>query len=584
MLETVMNNEVNFEKLRFNGVSDAGVDFISRMLKHDPLARATAAQCLQHPWITQMAGNKAHKTKVDDTSSLGVIREDEDDFEPSQLSKLSLTEKPAEAEIVDSDMEYESDVDELADTRLAKRLKFSNEANRGTQRVLSGQNVAYPSLPSAHVGSALSPPTNRLFGEIGSSALRSSGVLGHNARAALEMPSQRSRDKSTSPIHSILKDQQVSSDELAQHPLQYPHTSPETSLFTTAAPSLLGAEAMVRQLNMASTVSAPSPDGIAMPQTTLFSESTGSSSKRSSQVIHPTDESTPKRGKLDLADASSQRSQPGDSSESHRSHGTQTTSRALSEPSALATAAENSSGGDKGKGKEGSMGNSADAKEEADFDLLASVGPAFAPARECWGVLTPVSGSIVNTTIKLEQRMTCFGRATNSHVKYLDNMDTRVPKNALDIIFWRPGFDELAKSGVYWEDVDGLFALAHTRTSIYIKVNGVKLTRGEDCWIYGRLHTGDTITIFGPERGREEGRAAEFLSFRCEFFFGASARPREEPFRLERSYIKWELSQQKKAQQAAAQAQGQANTGAGAQAIGGANQTPAVPTAPATGH
>ena len=55
MLETIMTNEVDFGKLRTAGVSNEGIDFVSAMLKRDPLARATEAQCLQHPWLAQMA-------------------------------------------------------------------------------------------------------------------------------------------------------------------------------------------------------------------------------------------------------------------------------------------------------------------------------------------------------------------------------------------------------------------------------------------------------------------------------------------------------------------------------------------------
>lgn len=549
MLHTIMNNEVDFGKLRSSGVSHEGIDFVSGMLKHDPLARTTEVECLQHPWIARMAGSKSDVLDVKDTKLLGATEEDEVELDPSQLSQLSLNGNTRADEIGDSDMEYDTDIDEIADMRQSKRVKPNNE------------DIAYRSLPGVHVGSAPkhAPGRNRLFGEIGASALRSSAVLGYDARAALEMPHQGSGDGSASPTHSLMNEQQVTDDGLAQH--KHPLS---TSFFTAFAPSLLGTEALVGQLNMASSKAAetvPAPDRtVTMPKTTNPSpESAASSFKRSSQVFESTDESTPKRAKLNRHDATSKRSQRGASSASsanHRSDGspmTNTRDQALSEPpSAQTTAAEPiSSESSRGKQKERSRRsrksgaeststarehrhatNDANAKPAPASTAPESAGEAATATRNPGrGRLVPVPGSVWNTTITLEERYTYFGRDPDSTFWYERNMDVRVPKNAMDIVWGRSGLDALIAAGTDWTEVEDLWALVHTRTSVYIQINGVKLTRGKDCVNYGRLHTGDVITIFGPKEGEAaEGIAAEFLKFRCEFTDGPSSKPRETPF------------------------------------------------------
>lgn len=552
MLDTVMNNDVDFSKLQSAGVSDDGIDFVSRMLKHDPLARATEVECLQHPWIVRTADSKPNYLRMEGTASLGVIEEDQVD--PSRLSQLSLTENPRAVEIADSIMEYDTDVDELTDTRRSKRFRPNKDANRGIQ----GEDIAYPSLPGVQVGAIRSPSNhpqtiNRLFGEIGASALRNPEFLSYDARAALDVRYRGSRDG--------WKERHITSDGLANQASLYSQNS---------APSLLGAEAMVGQLNMASLESAAStvssPDSIAsIAKTAPLPASAVVSTKRTSQVFPSADESTPKRAKPNRPDAPSQRSQPGGSSTDYGLYGSQkpsTHDQALQEPTAQATAAKTSIADDRGERKEHSKSSKASARTSGlpaissaqppqdstyvndhvnDKSVSASVPheaadeASYTASSRCLGVLTSLPGSVCNIMMKLEDRFTFFGRDPASHVRYEDKMDTRVPKNALDVIWWRPGIEAMLADGMDWRDVEGLIAIVHTRTSLYIRVNGVRLTRGKNRWHFGRLHTGDVITIFGPEEGEvAEGKEREFLKFRCEFFAGPSARPREEPFIVEK--------------------------------------------------
>lgn len=126
MLETIMTNEVDFGKLRTAGVSYEGIDFVSAMLKRDPLARATDAQCLQHPWLAQMAVSELHNPEtVNATSPSPAAVENQDEFQSSQLSQLSLIKTSKVSEIADSDAE--TDLDDIADTHQPKRLKYNHD-------------------------------------------------------------------------------------------------------------------------------------------------------------------------------------------------------------------------------------------------------------------------------------------------------------------------------------------------------------------------------------------------------------------------------------------------------------------------
>ncbi|MCJ1466193.1 hypothetical protein MMC07_004812 [Pseudocyphellaria aurata] len=593
MLHKVMTSPIDFGKMRTSGASDMCVDFVSKMLKHDPLARATEVECLQHPWLASQRPGSKPKYPMNGTTELDAIEEDEgklpieedqDELDPSQLSQLSLTENHGKV-IVDSDLDYETDVDELADTRQSKRFKASNEGSRGVQRVPSGQDIAYPTLPAVQ-SSAIHPGRNRLFGEIGSSALRSSGDLSHDARTALEMPYQGSHDGSVSPAHSpTMKERHVTGDELAQHPAQFTQSISD-SFFTRAAPSLLGAEAMVGNLDMGSSefgASVPFIDSVAnMPEMPKLSETTVSSSKSPRLASHSTHESVSKRTKTTRLDAPKQiqpgesstkhrskrtkttrpdgpkQTQPGESSTNHQSHGSQTTGaldQALPEPSAPATGAERASNeSDRGEGNTQPPQDSAKSAGKAEFTVP---NPPL-------GVLTTLPGSIVDMTIKLDNRHTYFGRDPSCSYRFADKMELRVPKNAIDIVWWCPGLEAMIASGKNWMEVEGLVPLIHTRTSLHIRVNGVKLMKGKDCWTYGRLHTGDVVSVFGPAEGKSvEGKAGEFLKFRCEIFVGPNARPRDEPFVIEKEVAKYRQSESRHQTQNQSDGQGGQGNAAG---------------------
>jgi len=464
----------------------------------------------------------------------------------------------------------------------------------------------------------------RLFGEIGSSALRSSGVFGQDAHAAVDTPMEGSHDDSVSASDTSAMgystESRVTSDEIAQHSLQYPQVLPGP------APSLLGTEALVDQMNMASPESGPSAPSVdskpASPRTPRSRELSPSTSaiagsKRSSQEIQVNPIHTPsKRAKSHRSATPSQLHHQIDDAPSQH-HTSQASGRdpavnhqhqvhaSLAKSTTHTTAAgqgtsehEGQQSGDAGKA-ESKANTSSTGKDPVQQDTVipgshavtqrndnSSSGtnsaststvqdtpapaPSFPLPAPVLGRLNTVPGSVIETThFNLTTRITYYGRyeekkRTNlkegeydppftSYV-YPHNMDNRVPKNALDIVFWRPRIEDDDKKGIDWIAKDDFWALVMTRTSSCVWVNGVKLTRGNGQLNYGKLYTGDVITIFEPKAGQpaSQSRAAEYLKFECEFFAGLSKarRPEGHAFTIETEVARHQENQARRSREA----------------------------------
>lgn len=580
MLEIVMTSPLDRGRLKNAGVSIDGIDFVSKMLVVDPAGRSTEAELLKHKWLTKTGPVNMDDVQMEGgASALDSIGEGGSDLD---ASRLSLAENPLDHEIDDSEDDLTTEVDEIQGGRGSKRFKIGSPRRGGGP---STDDISYPQLPgepSESIYSEVAPPpiitTGRLFGEIGASALRSSGVLGYDAHAALEMPLEGSRDESFNISASWIDNARMISDQGPFSAARSAEARPGP-ISMGAAPSLFGAEALVGQLHMtslASSGSAPSSESIL--------ESRHRTSNRRDASVVP----------AGLVPGSRVSSQAPTSVPDHTKHQTKKLSifetlSNLNEPKGASTDADNRIvGADSGKptgprslvlataaagettaanggatevgvssieetnthaqettsqshhaghdaDDEGtSVSDGSHVSERLARDATSPLSFPKPPPR--FGTLTALPGSMCNTTIRLEQRITYYGRDPSSHVQHPNVKERRIPKNALDIIFWRPGIEAMIESGKDWSTLEGLYAIAHTRTNKNIKVNGVKLTKGEGCWNYGRLHTGDVITIFGPTEGEGEqtdgkAGAAEFLKFRCEFFLGLSAqqRPADQP-------------------------------------------------------
>lgn len=669
MLWSVMTEPVNWERLQQAGVSDCGINFLKGILVTDPTYRARDADILVHPWIhgvtqardtqtapTQADASQTHTTQVGNAVDKNLIRNDGDEQE-LDASQLSLVDKAHHQESEDS-------ANDGGEPRQSKRFRWETQGwqppspfnEDGTLREAddwAGEPLPWGDDYTAWMlaqreqeqqqQGAVPNPTgpNRLFGEISQSALRSSGVMDRvTAHAALGVSlggvsesslnelgveEMDSRPDFTSVDAASYTDatSHVTNDGTAQHQLQYPQALPGPA-FAVAAPSLLGTENLVGQLNMASPeseVSGPSADSRpASPKTPtsrdLSPALTGT--KRSSQIFNsPGNETTPKRNKTGNPDSShhSLRQSVRQSSQ-HPSHATKSHAGDTSAKSHGGGSAVKSQAGeaaDKGKfqktrvmsllvsessntrqdqpeddgqrskspnplprtaissqgSRQSDAANTITVTEAARFPISSSdnVPRSIVPLIPIlFGTLTPTAGSIEAPIIHITTRSTSYGRFPGCNFTQ-DLKDERVPKNALDFVMWYPGIEtDLAAGDNSWPTNPNLSCMVLTRTSRYVKVNNIRLVNGRDCWIYGLLRTGDIITIFEPLEGTrpksKEDRA--YLRYKCEFFVGKSREVREEgsddAFRVEMETEKYALDVRRNMEARESNGQGLATT------------------------
>ena len=177
--------------------------------------------------------------------------------------------------------------------------------------------------------------------------------------------------------------------------------------------------------------------------------------------------------------------------------------------------------------------NSSNSSEQPVHQASPPDDSSFVRPPPIFGKLTTLPHSVITTTIKLSQRLTYYGRGENCTVFYPNHMDIRVPRNAFDITFWRPGLERDLAKGHDWTKDGSIQAIISTRTTRWIMVNGIKVTRGADCWQFGRLYTGDVITVFDD---KADGKpSTDFFKLECNFNIGLSKakRPDGEPFVVE---------------------------------------------------
>ena len=642
MLRTIMENPLDIAPLRQSGISRLGISFLEQMLRVDPTERLNAAECLRNPWIRDIA-DVALIAMDDEVPPQGLADIREEEEEDIDASQLSLNDMPSNAQPHISDFDGNiPEADEIGTERRSKRIRtlddyleeryedHASQQNRRDNNYLEPQRshlggFAYPPLSIIDRINAVQvtqAPPNRLFGEIGSSDLQSSGVLSHGAHAALQIVSPGNNCGEGS--YDEDEASEASSDLVHQDNLQYPTpiAPPYLRRPIGSALSLLGAEAQIGHLNMASPESGISTP--ATPQSRQISPDSSSitGSKRSNRAVEAGgEETTPKRlritaprqltpkmatywyddndpsthnleyaprasGRDFIGELATRRSNSHTSSlsenkprsrdyEESRRHSSASENQVLTDEfpmnhklmttvhlkdhlastttgrhglveSVRSKAAKDNAAPSK------SVASACDSAAEAFNTAASSLNTAsfdknlhtnsgtttaenFVRPLPRAGRLVTVEGSIISTSLNLDQRITSWGRdpASNTYV-YPNSMDTRVPKAALDIIFWRSGIERELEYGADFRKMPDVCALIQTRCSKSIKINDVHLTRAKgDGWTYGVLRQGDIITIFdGP---------AGFLKFRCEFYIGLSKEERAlgEVFMVEKEVDKF---------------------------------------------
>ncbi|KAK2796197.1 hypothetical protein FQN52_000175 [Onygenales sp. PD_12] len=568
MLRTIMTTDADFDLLRDADVSEDGVGFVSKLLNRDPKARPKEPECLHHPWIVDFP-DLVDYTNLDGPeipeidTALDAVGEVDEDEEALDASGIDLNDRIDEN--WDEELDDEEDQQETPTDQNVKRQRTMHDPDEPDNQVIMAQppvEITYPSLPdldsysfgpSIHIQGA--PPPPPLFGEITPAALRSSGAFDHHIAQPQNIRSFQNQyqsgdanDYQSSGIDSS------SSWSSMDHPIQTEYQQLPASLERgSSAPSLMGAESLVGQLHM------ESPDGRSPisttpnsnnPTTPEASDGHPSSSQRDGPKIgsqhggkNPSDQNADAQKSIGgqqsshltpAHPSSTSRNEVKGNSISHASV-PDATPRAINPNLALelATTIDERTGEEvsRADGPEGDSEND-DADPSVNEDLhpsQASPGAINTKASLAtpmpFGILTTLPGSIADVSIQLESRMTSWGRGPRATIRYSNPMDDRVPAYALELTFWAPSIESRIAAGEDWTKIPNVMTILSTKASNCIWVNDVELrkeARSKDARLFGKLYTGDIITVY---RDREK-----YLRFRCEFYHGESAqqRPLEE--------------------------------------------------------
>ncbi|KAJ5917167.1 hypothetical protein N7466_010721 [Penicillium verhagenii] len=517
MLRSIMTTELDLSILRNGGISEDGVDFVANLLNRDPFARPTEKECFQHPWIVDVLDVDQYEDDdilPDPHEGLSVIGEAEEELDASQLS------------IHDESAYTHAAGDEEANSSeaLAKKPRIEHIP----------AEIRYPSLPqieSFQDSQVIAEhQARRLFGEVTSSALQSSHALGHTSAW------------DDSDVKNFVSSGESMSDECSVSSVISLPANP----FGGTAPSLMGAENLVGRLNMNSSHPLLHPqigpvNDIPTPQNNPGKPkdltTVDSLSPERAKSPHPSAQDlTPRAPKLnfsrdiefDLPETASEQSSDTSARPSRRgsAHPPDITSREDFDIE-LMTTLDAQTG-------QAVLDRQLNSEIEASEPIVHQPDPLSVPTSipvaeftkppKILGRLKSVPGSIFDVNIRLENRMTSWGRGPAATIRHEDRMDTRIAAYALEITFWAPGIEVKIAEGKDWQQVPGVRALLSTKTRKCIWVNGTELRRGTSTdgglegLHFGEIYSGDIITIY-----RQKG---EFLDLRCEFYHGESAQQR----------------------------------------------------------
>ncbi|KAH7068469.1 hypothetical protein FB567DRAFT_565194 [Paraphoma chrysanthemicola] len=459
MYNNIMATPLDPTPLRTIGISEPCIDLLTRMLQTDPALRPTDRDCLNHPWLKQGIVLPA------DPTLQSIVEEDESEDAEQQLSQLQIG-----AEIPESDEEEDifSD-DEMMAMMAPKRVRPDPLYPRN--QIRGHDSSASPSLGFRIMPAAARP---RLFGEIGQSALQSSGILSARANSALpQEESVRRTAGGTSPAsgHAVGGAEPNVSRVVAQL---------DGGL---SSPSLLGAESMVRDLNMESPHSpvsrAQSPFMPATP--------------RQSQVSEPTPRARPAGPdrQISLPLTASYYYDPADPS----THNLEYASRRNAEAGAPAYEDTRRESDTSGHSEFSTTAGAVPSPLAAELSVPAAE-PDFKPPLRRLGKLIATTDSINRTS---------WGRHGKNTVIYENTRDIRIPKTAFATV------EEMSQQGEDWMSLPDLKAGICTFASNGIMVNGKHLRMKDE---KGRA-------LYG-----HHPQATEGLKFKCEFYLGACKEPR----------------------------------------------------------
>jgi serine/threonine protein kinase len=60
----ILKGKLEFDKMKWKGISDHAKEFISRLLEFDPEKRPNAQECLKMKWVRRFSKNKECGTNI----------------------------------------------------------------------------------------------------------------------------------------------------------------------------------------------------------------------------------------------------------------------------------------------------------------------------------------------------------------------------------------------------------------------------------------------------------------------------------------------------------------------------------------
>lgn len=513
MLRSIMESEADFDVLRHAGVSESGINFVAQLLNRDPFCRPTEKECFQHPWISEVPDVDEYPDDdilPEPHEGLSVIGEAEEELDASQLS---IRDEQAYT--------YGEAEEGSSNEALAKKPRISYVAS----------DIRYPSLPkieSFQDGQVVAEhQARRLFGEVNPSALRSSHALGNPGSwngDEFDIEGFDSSGESISDERSV-----YSIISLPEHP------------FGGTAPSLMGAENLVGRLNMNS--SHPFLHPQAGPVNVNSTRQTSPGQKDPTMAGSMCRENRSSSDNVDTTPKAPPRQQrrrieqyvPSTASEHSSVNADEETPYDPASPPyipgsnfdpqfdpELATTLDAQTG-------QAIMDQLSSAEIDASEPIVHQPDPTTIPPSlpteeftkppKLLGRMRSTPGSIFDLNIRLDKRMTSWGRGPAATYRHPDPMDVRIPAYAIEITFWVQGLELQIARGKDWTEIPGVTAILSTKARKGIWVNGIELHKaGPEEMQYGNLYNGDVITIYRHKDA--------FLNLQCEFYHGESAQSR----------------------------------------------------------
>jgi serine/threonine protein kinase len=527
MFTKIMGTRLDTTPLLSRGISSDAIDLLTRMLNTDPAQRPSEIDCLNHPWLfdgtIRVSGNVQKGLRV-------ISEEDDEEEEDNErqaeiFSQLSI----ADAHAIASAEQLDLSSGEFLGPRVSKRVKpdvlVPNNQIRNQAAIASSSPAIsfsdYDFHPEEPVPSTARQP--RLFGEIGASALQSSGALGACTTTALAMDTNRH----DSPAASISDDYDMHIDEGTESFQERQITS---DLFRSdgnafAAASLLGAEALVEDLNMESPNSAVSPDAPSEEQ---------SFEPQTPRTPEPSPLKAISKEKPPSQNPSSQEVTPKPRKPFDRQIKMTIPAALLYDPIGAAKASTNPS---MPPTQYGSLASAKSGIINGATTAIADISADSGNPPPRFGRLKSTTDSFKHLTLDINSRIFFWGRDFSNTNVYEDRFDTRIPKKGIAIFFHALGIEKTEEKGRDWGSLPNLHTLIKTYSRRGILVNGVQLkeTDHDGVDLCGRVYTGDIVTVF--EDMRDGSGQSGSLRFVCEFYAGEAAnrRPASEVFSVIRA-------------------------------------------------